>query len=78
MDIKSSHVNKTMKPRRFFFHFRKQTGELTLHWNKQCISVKDVVCNVPVETKWNKQQPHVVLQGWATSVVIDGKTATIN
>jgi hypothetical protein len=67
-----------MKPRRFFFHFRKQTGELTLHWNKQCIPVKDIICNVPVETKWNKQQPHVVLQGWARSVEIENKRAIIN
>jgi hypothetical protein len=26
---------------------------------------------VPVETKWNKQQPLVVLQGFAKSVIID-------
>lgn len=67
-----------MKPRRFFFHFRKQTGELTLHWNKQCIPVKDIICNVPIETKWNKQQPLVVLQGWAKSIEVVGRTATIH
>lgn len=67
-----------MKPRRFFFHFRKQTGEMTLHWNKQCIPIKDIVCNVPVETKWNKQQPRIVLQGWATSVEVENKKAIIN
>jgi len=67
----------TVKPRRFFFHYRKQTRELTLHWNKQCISVRDIVCNVPVETKWNKRQPLVVLQGWATSVIVENKIAVI-
>lgn len=66
-----------MKPRRFFFHYRKQTGELTLHWNKQCISVRDIICNVPVETKWNKIQPLLVLQGWATSVIVENKIAVI-
>lgn len=65
------------KKRRFFFHFRKSSGELTVHWNKQCIPVKDVVCNVPVETKWNKQQPRVVLRGWATEVLIANKIAFI-
>jgi hypothetical protein len=59
-----------MKKRRFFFHFRKSTGELTLHWQKQCIPIKDVVCNVPLETKWNKQQPRVVLQGFAEKIEI--------
>lgn len=66
-----------MKPKRFFFHFRKSTGELTLHWNKQCIPLKDIVCNVPVETKWNKQQPKVVLQGFAHNVDITGEKAII-
>jgi hypothetical protein len=59
-----------MKKRRFFFHFRKSTGELTLHWQKQCIPIKDVVCNVPLETKWNKIQPRVVLQGFAEKIEI--------
>jgi hypothetical protein len=56
------------RKKRFFFHFRKQTGELTLHWNKQCVSVKNIECNVPLETKWNNQQPRVVLRGFATEV----------
>jgi len=67
-----------MKKRRFFFHFRKSTGEMTLHWNKQCIPVGNIQCNVPVETKWNNQQPRVVLQGWATNVTINDNTAIIS
>jgi len=31
---------------------------------------KDVECSVPIETKWNKQQPKIVLQGWASNVTI--------
>jgi len=65
------------KKKRFFFHFRKSTGELTLHWNKQCIPVKNVDCNVPIETKWNKQQPRVVLRGFASTVEIVEGTAYI-
>lgn len=60
-----------MRKKRFFFHFRKSTGNLTLHWNKQCIPINNVECKVSVETKWNKQQPRVVLQGWATEIKID-------
>ncbi len=59
------------KPKRFFFHFRKSTGELTLHWENKCIPIKDVDCRVPVETKWNKEQPRVVLRGYATTIEID-------
>ena len=67
-----------MRKKRFFFHFRKSTGELTLHWNKQCIPVKDIECNVPVETKWNNQQPRVVLRGFAKTIKIENNKALIN
>lgn len=66
------------RKKRFFFHFRKQTGELTLHWKNQCISVKNIECNVPVETKWNNQQPKIVLRGFATEVQIIDNKAIIN
>jgi hypothetical protein len=59
------------KKKRFFFHFRKNTGELTLHWNKQCIPIKNVDCRVALETKWNSVQPRVVLRGFARSIEID-------
>ena len=62
-----------MKKKRFFFHFRKSTGELTLHWNNQCIPVKNIVCQVPLETKWNTSQPKVVLRGFAQTVEIDNE-----
>lgn len=65
------------KKRRFFFHFRKQTGMLTLRWGGKCIPVKDIECKVPVETKWNNRQPRVVLRGYATEVLFEGDKATI-
>jgi len=67
-----------MKQKRFFFHFRKSTGDITLHWQKKCIPVDDIICNVPIETKWNKQQPRVVIQGFATDIRIEDKIAIIN
>ena len=30
----------------------------------------DVICNVPIETKWNKTQPNLVMRGFASSVEI--------
>jgi hypothetical protein len=67
-----------MKKKRFFFHFRKSTGALTLHWNKQCIPINNIECNVPVETKWNKIQPKVVLRGFAKEIIFNNNTAIIN
>lgn len=64
-----------MKKRRVFFHFNRANMGMTVHFNKQCISVKDVECNVKCETKWNtKQQPFLVMQGWAKTVeIVDNK-----
>ena len=43
---------------------------MTVHFKKQCIVVKDVKCQVPCETKWNKTQPYLIMQGMATNVEI--------
>jgi len=50
---------------------------MTVHYRGQCIPCKDVVCRVPTETKWNRQQPQLVIQGFAKSVEIDGDVVTI-
>lgn len=50
---------------------------MTVHWNKQCMPCKDVVCLVPVETHRRKEQPRLVLRGFAESVSVDGETITI-
>lgn len=58
---------------RFFYHFYKQKGCMSVHFRKQCIPVDNVVCNVPCETKWNKRQPHLVMRGFASKLeVIEG------
>ena len=60
--------------RRFFFHFNKHTGKMTVHFKKACIAVDDVICTAPCESKWNDTQPRLVMRGWATKVeVVDGK-----
>lgn len=51
---------------------------MTVHWNKQCIPVQNVICKVPTETKWNKQQPQLVMRGFAKQVIIKGNTAIIS
>lgn len=57
-----------MKGYRFFYHYRKCDGQMSVHWKNQCIPCKDVVCEVPCQTKRNKRQPYLVMQGYAASV----------
>lgn len=58
------------KRKRFFFHYFKQRNCMSVHFDKKCTQVDDVICFVPTETKWNKAQPHLVLRGFAHSVDI--------
>lgn len=66
-----------MKKYRFFYHFNKWTGRMTVHWKKECILVDDVICEVGCETKWNKSQPRLVMRGFATEIEILNKKAYI-
>ena len=50
---------------------------MTVHYRKQCIVVKDIVCYAACKTKWNKTQPQIVMQGWAEKVLIENDTAYI-
>ncbi|RJQ27100.1 hypothetical protein C4577_02145 [Candidatus Parcubacteria bacterium] len=66
-----------MKQRRFFYHFRKNTKGMTVHFKGKCIACWDVKCLVPCETKRNKRQPFLVMQGFADSVEIQNDIAVI-
>lgn len=67
-----------MKQYRFFYHYNKANGKMTVHFRKQCHIVDNVACLVPAYTKWNKSQPRLVMQGFAQGVFIrDDKTAII-
>lgn len=53
---------------------------MSVHFRKSCIKVNDVVCKIPTETKWNKTQPHLVVQGYASDMQIleqDGKLIAV-
>lgn len=67
-----------MKKYRFFFHYYKRYKCLSIHYKNQCMRAKDIVCNVPVESKWNKTQPHLVIRGFANSVEIIDDICYIN
>ena len=62
---------------RFFFHYRRSTKGMTVHFKGQCIPCVDVVCKVPCETKRNKRQPLLVIQGKCGRVVLEGNTCII-
>lgn len=66
-----------IKKYRFFYHFRRSDKKMSIHFKNQCIPVLDVVCNVPCETKRNKIQPFLVLQGYCSNIRIEGEKGFI-
>lgn len=55
---------------RFFFHYRRSTGGMTVHFRGKCYPCKQVHCFRPTETKYNKIQPFLVMQGYAEEVEV--------
>ncbi len=62
---------------RFFYHFNKHTKEMTIHYRKQCISCKEITCFAKTETKYNKIQPYLVMQGMTEKIEIEGNRVII-
>lgn len=66
-----------MKEYRFFYHYYKQKGKMSVHFRNQCSVVDNVICKVPCETKWKSTQPRLVMQGFAHSVTFKNNEAII-
>lgn len=66
------------RKRRFFYHYYKQKQKMSIHFMGRCITVDDIKCEVPCETKWNTTQPNLVMQGWAHEVWINNNQAVIS
>lgn len=66
-----------MRKYRFFYHYFKQKNKMTVHFRKTCTVVDDVICNVPCETKWNKEQPKLIMRGFASNVEVKDNKAYI-
>ena len=66
-----------MKKYRFFYHYFKAKKAMSVHFRGKCYCVQDVICEAPCESKWNKRQPQLVMQGWAMDVNIENNTAYI-
>lgn len=63
---------------RFFYHYYKQYKCLSVHFKGKCYKVNDVICNVSCESKWNKTQPNLVMQGFAKELKIENETAFLS
>ena len=61
------------KKYRFFYHYYKQKGKMSVHFRNTCMVAENIICEVPCETKWNNTQPRLVMRGYATEVIIDDK-----
>lgn len=60
-----------MKKLRFFYHYRKQTGGMSIHFKDKCSVVDNVICKVACETHWRKTQPMLVMRGFCKNVKIE-------
>jgi hypothetical protein len=65
------------KKYRVFYHYYRQYDCMSVHWKGQCYRVEQVECNVPTETKRNKRQPRLVIQGFAKEVTFEEGKAII-
>jgi hypothetical protein len=62
---------------RFFYHYRRSTDGVSVHFRGKCIPCANVKCNVPCESKRNKQQPRWVMQGFCKEVLLTDSIAII-
>lgn len=67
-----------VKTYRFFYHYNKQTGGMTVHYKGKCHPTRFVACMTNSVTKYNKTQPRLVMQGYASHIDIADDTITIH
>ena len=60
-----------MKKYRFYFHYYKRYKCISIHFKNKCMRCKDVVCEVPLESKWNISQPNLILRGFCKEIYIE-------
>lgn len=60
-----------MKKYRFFYHYYKQKGKMSVHFRNKCYVTDNVECNASCQTKWNSRQPHLIMQGFAQGIIVD-------
>ncbi len=68
---------KIKEKRRFFFHYRKCDGKMSVHFKGQCIPCDNIDCKVPVETHRNRRQPKLVMRGYCSNIIVDNNKVVI-
>lgn len=66
------------KKYRFYYHYYRQYKCMSVHYRGKCYKTDNVICNTKTETKWNKTQPNLVIQGWASDIKIKDNKITMN
>ncbi len=51
---------------------------MSIHFRNKCYIVDKLICHTTCETKWNKTQPRLVMQGFASQVIISDRDITDN
>lgn len=67
-----------MKKYRFFYHFYRKYNCMSVHYRGTCYRTPNVVCRAEAETKWNKTQPRLVIQGFSSGIEVEDNMITIN
>ena len=66
-----------MKLYRFFFHYRRSTGGMTVHFKGKCYPCKNGNCDRACNTKYSETQPKLVLQEWCETIIVKEDTIQI-
>ena len=73
-----------IKPKIFFYHFNKPASLkagypiISLHYNKTCHLIENIICNVKTYGYINKRQPRFVIKGKSNNIEIKDRIGYIN
>lgn len=62
---------------RFFYHYYKQKGKMSVHFRNKCYVTDNIKCEVTCETKWKKTQPKLIMQGWCEEIIVTNEEIII-
>ncbi len=68
----------------FWFHYNKIVSrkygkpKITVHYDKKCHIVDNIICNVPTKGHTRKEQPNFVIKGKCSIFVIENNVCKIS
>jgi hypothetical protein len=54
---------------RFYYHYNKRDGKVSIHFRGRCYSGQRLICCVPCQSRFNQRQPRFVMAGFATDLL---------